>query len=69
MCVVEGWDGVHCVGFLEAPHFDVKHFEIRPTVQKLGSIEVSKALRLQTSVKRSKIVVRMLLRAGMVLIA
>ena len=53
MYVVEGWDGVHCVGFLEAPHFDVKHLEIRPTVQKLGLIEVSKALRLQTTVKQS----------------
>ena len=57
--VVEGWDGVHGVKFLEAPHFDVKHFEIRPTVQKLVLIEVSKALHLEMTVKRSKIVVRM----------
>ena len=56
--MIEGWDGAHCLAFLEAPHFYVKHFEIRPTVQKLGLIEVSKALRLEMTIKRSKIVVR-----------
>ena len=57
--VVEGWDGVHCVAFFVLPQIMAKHFEIRPTVQKLGLIEVSKALRLQTTVKQSKIVVHM----------
>ena len=32
----------------------VKHFEIGLTVQKLALIEVSKALRLEMTVKRSK---------------
>ena len=43
-----------CVAFFVAPQIMVKHFEIGPTVQKLALIEVSKALRLDMSIKRSK---------------
>ena len=57
--IVEGWDGVHCVAFFVAPKIMVRHFEIRPTVQKLALIEVSKALCLEMTIKRSKIVVHM----------
>ena len=57
--VEAGWDSAHCVAFFVAPKIMVRHFEIRPTVQKLALIEVSKALRLEMTVKRSKIVVRM----------
>ena len=54
MYVIEGWDGVHNIAFFVAPQIMVRHFEIRPTVQKLALIEVSKALRLEMTVKRSK---------------
>ena len=60
MYVIEGWDGVHNIAFFVAPQIMVRQFEIRQMVQKLGLIEVSKAFRLEMTVKRSEIIVRML---------
>ena len=34
--MIEGWDCAHCLAFLEAPHFDVKHLEIGQETKKLG---------------------------------
>ena len=36
--MIEGWDGAHCLAFLEAPHFDVKHLEIGQETKKLGPL-------------------------------
>ena len=36
--MIEGWDGAHCLAFLEAPHFDVKHLEIGQETKKLDPI-------------------------------
>ena len=36
--IIEGWDGAHCLAFLEAPHFDVKHLEIGQETKMLGPL-------------------------------
>ena len=36
--MIQGWDGLHCLPFLEAPHFDVRHLEIGQETKKLGSL-------------------------------
>ena len=36
--MIEGWDVAHCLAFLEAPHFDVKHLEIGQETKKLGPL-------------------------------
>ena len=36
--MIEGWDGAHCLAFLKAPHFDVKHLEIGQETKKLGPL-------------------------------
>ena len=38
--MIEGWDGAHCLAFLEAPHFDVKHLEIGQETKKLGPLRL-----------------------------
>ena len=63
---IEGWNGAHCVAFLVLPQIMVRHLKIGPAVQKLGLIEVFKALGLKMTKKRSKVVVRLLERVGMV---
>ena len=36
--MIEGYNGAHCLAFLEAPHFDVKHLEIGQETKKLGPL-------------------------------
>ena len=36
--IIKGWDGTHCLAFLEAPKFDVKHLEIGQETKKLGPL-------------------------------
>ena len=36
--MIDGWDGAHCLAFLEAPHFDVKYLEIGQETKKLGPL-------------------------------